>query len=201
MIAVAGDGEFAVFLDGDPAAAAPVSENDIVDAAMRLAAVFLQLRRDDQSVARMKDAVVRHGSAAIFASGRSRVGAGCRPRRADPSLFLLSDRSHIRAAYSRQVWACRSDALCARELEALCRIGSSLGITVANTSPERVLVFPVDDPDASDRTIGRSGEAAAHHRRARPASRDGCLSRRTGMPECQHRNAPRRAAPCRCLAG
>ena len=41
MIAVAGDGEFAVFLDGDMATARPFPENDIVDAAMRLAAVFL----------------------------------------------------------------------------------------------------------------------------------------------------------------
>ena len=52
MIAVAGGGEFAVFLDGDPAAAAPVPESDIVDAATRLAAVFFQLRRDDRRASR-----------------------------------------------------------------------------------------------------------------------------------------------------
>ena len=109
MIAVAGRSEFAIFLDGDMAAAAPVSASEIVDAAMRLAAVFLLLRRDDQSVARMRDAVVRHGSATIF----SAAGLQSAPvAAAEDELrcnFCLSDRSHIRAAYSRQVSACPSD--------------------------------------------------------------------------------------------
>ena len=149
MIAVAGRGEFAIFLDGDMAAAAPVSASEIVDAATRLAAVFLQLRRDDQSIARMRDAVVRHGSATIFAAGRS-----CSQRRLplpklSPLQFLLSDRSSIRAAYSRQVWACPSDASSPASSRPCAGSRSRLGITVVNTSPERVLVFPVGDPEAA----------------------------------------------------
>ena len=80
MIAVPRRSEFAIFLDGDMAAAALVSADEIVDAAMRLAAVFLRLRRDDQSVARMKDAVAQHGSATIFSAAGLQSSAGCRCR-------------------------------------------------------------------------------------------------------------------------
>ena len=48
----------------------------------------------------------------------------------------------------------------ARELEALCRTASRLGIEVVNTSPERVLVFPVGDPEAATALLA---EAAKLH--------------------------------------
>ena len=200
MIAAAGDGEFAVFLDGDMAAAAPVPENGIVDAAMRLAAVFLKLRRDDQSIARMRDAVVRHGSAAIFA-------------KAD----LASAAVPARDVDTRRSFSCRTVRTFGPYIRGRC--GTALR---THHGPRARSIVPDGfgtrhhgrqyQPRARagfsgrrsrrrDCTIGGSREAAAHHRRARPASRYGCLSRSTGVLERQHRNAPRRAASCRYLAG
>ena len=155
MIAVAGGGEFAVFLDGDPVAAAPVCESDIVDAATRLAAVFLELRRDEQSIARMRDAVVRHGSAAIFAEAG--VASAPVPARHVQSVA----RSPVGPlAHSGRIFAAGVGLpfgrIMARELEALCRTGSELGITVANTSPERVLVFPASDPDPATALLAKA---------------------------------------------
>ena len=155
MIVVAGGGEFAVFLDGDPVAAAPVCESDIVDAATRLAAVFLELRRDDQSIARMRDAVVRHGSAAIFAEAG--VASAPVPARHVQSVA----RSPVGPlAHSGRIFAAGVGLpfgrIMARELEALCRTGSELGITVANTSPERVLVFPASDPDPATALLAKA---------------------------------------------
>ena len=48
----------------------------------------------------------------------------------------------------------------ARELETLCRVASRLGIEVVNTSPERVLVFPVGEPVAATALLA---EAAKLH--------------------------------------
>lgn len=200
MIAVAGGGEFAVFLDGDPAAAAQVPESDIVDAATRLAAVFLQLRRDDHSIARMRDAVVRHGSAAIFAKADLKICSDFRPRRAIRPCFASGTARTVgpyirgrcgpalRTHYGPRARSIVPDGFRARhhgrQYQPRARTGFS-----GRRSRRR------------DCTIGGNCEAAAHNQRARPASRYGCLSRSTGVPECQHRNAPRRAASCRYLAG
>lgn len=148
MIAAAEDGRFAIFLDGDTAAAAPIPESDIVDAATRLAAVFITLRSDDQSIARMRDAVVRHGSAAIFAEAglASATVSACDVKSVAISpVGPLEHSGRIVAAGIGLPFGC----IIARELDTLCQIASRLGVDVVNTSPERVLVFPVGESEAA----------------------------------------------------
>jgi precorrin-3B synthase len=148
MIAAAEDGGFAIFLDGDTAVAASIPESDIVDAATRLAAVFIRLRSDNQSIARMRDAVVRHGSAVIFAEAglaSATVSARDVESVAVSPVGTLTHSGRIVAAgvglpFGR-IMAC--------ELEALCRMAWRHGVTAANTSPERVLVFPAEGPETA----------------------------------------------------
>ena len=159
MIAVPRRSEFAIFLDGDMAAAALVSADEIVDAAMRLAAVFLRLRRDDQSVARMKDAVAQHGSAMIF-SAASLQRAPVAAAEADPvAISPAGPLEHSGRIFAAGI-GLPFGRIIAREFEALCRVASRLGIEVVNTSPERVLVFPVGDPEA---VMALLAEAAKLH--------------------------------------
>jgi precorrin-3B synthase len=158
MIAFVGRGEFAIFIDGDMTAAATVSANEIVDAAKRLAAVFLLLRRNDQSIARMRNAVVQRGSASIFTA----AGLSSALATAEVEPVAISPVGQL--ARSGRIFAAGIGLpfgrIIARELETLCGMASRLGIQVVNTSPERVLVFPVGDPEAA---IALLAEAAKLH--------------------------------------
>lgn len=135
---------YAVLLDGAADKGVRLPSNHVVEAVTRLAAVFLELRIRDQSIARMKDAVARSGSAMIYAA------AGLEPE------MLLAAASDViplplvgAHKHSGEIFAVgvglpfgRIDA---HQLQALCAAASQAGAGVVRMSPQRVLVFPVAD--------------------------------------------------------
>lgn len=144
MISAIAPDMFAISLDGNAEVGALLSAHRVVEAIMHLAAVFLELRASDPAIGRMKDAVARRGSATIYAaaglesSALSSVDQGTNPL---PPVGSLNHDGQVFAAGVGLPFG-RIDA---HQLEALHAVASSAGIDVVRMSPQRVLVFPVDD--------------------------------------------------------
>ncbi len=146
MIASEGD-HFKVYLDGATEVACKVSSNDLVAAAEHLALVFLELRENDLSLRRMRDAVARIGSLTIFAMAGLHAG-GSPAIGANVRLAPVGLLAHQGNAFGIGIGLPFGRVL-AEELDALCEAATAAGISDVHTSPERVLVFPTRDREGA----------------------------------------------------
>jgi len=149
---------FAVSLDGTGEIAALISGDRVVEAMSRLAAVFLELRVSDPAIARMRDAVARRGSVTIFAAAglesRAIVDAG--HNSSSPPVGPLMHAGRV-FAFGVGLPFGRIEA---PQLEAIAGLASETAIASVRTSPQRVLVFPVEherDADSIAREAERQG--------------------------------------------
>jgi precorrin-3B synthase len=143
-IMIASDGDcLKVFLDGATEVVCKASSNDVVAAVEHVALVFLELRENDLSLRRMRDAVARLGALTIFAMAGLHAGSsttiGAGGRLAPVGLLAHQGNAFcvgIGLPFGRVV---------AEGLDALCEVATAAGISDVYTSPERVLVFPTGD--------------------------------------------------------
>jgi precorrin-3B synthase len=143
MISAPAPGSFAISLDGNADVGAVVAADNAIEAIARLAAIFLELRASDATITRMRDAVERRGSATIYAAAG--LGSSVLPHARNngietPPVGLLVDRNGTFAAGVGLPFG----RVLARQLEALYGVASCVGIQSVRTSPQRVLVFPVE---------------------------------------------------------
>jgi precorrin-3B synthase len=153
MVSVADANSFAIHLDGADEIGAVLSENRVIEALARLITAFIELRAGDPAIGRMKDAVACRGGRSIFAA------AGLEPstRRATDDVSASSPPVGT-LAHSERVFAAgiglpfgRIDA---QQLRTLYTLAIDLNLNSVRTSPQRVLVFPVEH-DAQALTILR----------------------------------------------
>lgn len=144
MVSVIAPDTFAVSLDGNGQLGAVLPPHRVVDAVMRLAAVFLELRASDTAIGRMKDAVTRSGSAMIYAAAgleSSTLPASIeQDTSSPPPVGLLNHRGQTFAVGVGLPFG-RIDA---HQLEAMHAVASKAGIDTVRLSPQRVLIFPAD---------------------------------------------------------
>jgi precorrin-3B synthase len=143
MISAAAPGSVAISLDGSASVAAIVPTDSAVEAAIRVAAVFLELCLADPTIGRMKDAVARRGCAAIYAAAglsAAQLSPEAGTLACPPPVGLLKSEGLVFAAGVGLPFG----RLLAGELEALYGIGLCVGVKSARTSPQRALVFPVN---------------------------------------------------------
>lgn len=134
---------FAVFLDGATDVSCTVSESDVLAIIGGLALVFLDLSANDPSVRRMRDAVAVHGAPMIFAKAevhvtRSRGNAEIDP---PPPVGLLGRGEQVFAVGIGLPFG----RIVADQLDRLCEAAAAAKLNDVFTSPQRILVFPVND--------------------------------------------------------
>ncbi len=143
MIAAEGD-HFKVCVDGAAEVVCKVSSNDLVAAAEHLTLVFLELRENDSSLRRMRDAVVRIGALTIFAMAGLRA-SGSSVMGLDVGLVPVGLLAHEEKVFGVGI-GLPFGRVVADRLDALCKAAMAEGvISDVHTSPERVLVFPTRD--------------------------------------------------------
>ncbi|SFV26554.1 precorrin-3B synthase [Hyphomicrobium facile] len=143
-IMIASDGDrFAVFLDGATDVSCTVSRSDVLGAVQRLALAFLGFAANDPSVRRMRDAVAARGAVMIFATAELRVTSSPVQARIDPlppvGLQVRGEQVFgvgIGLPFGRIV---------ADQLDRLCEATAAAKRNDVFTSPQRILVFPVND--------------------------------------------------------
>lgn len=142
MVFAPGRDEFAIALDGDPASMAWIEDADVIETMERLAYVFLSLRANDPSIGRMRDAVARCGSVAMFkAGGLTRVE---NPRRDDRATEVLPGILHSGANVIAAAVGLPFGRIKALELVQLCTQASEAGVTSVYPTPNRIFVLPAD---------------------------------------------------------
>ena len=141
-VMVAADGaEFSIYLDGSDEACRLQSGDQVIDGALRLARAFVEFARGNDDLRRMRDAVARHGAAAIFAKAAlnvSNVGSSRNEYRGD----IVGALAREGVVYAVGV-GLTFGRIVAGQLDALCEAAPSAGADVVHTSPQRVLVFPI----------------------------------------------------------
>jgi precorrin-3B synthase len=142
MIASEGD-HFIVCLDGAIDVVCGANLNDVVRAAQDLALVFLELRENDSSFTRMRDAVSRLGPATIFAMAGLRASG-------PPPVHPYAQSGHVGLLVREEEMfgvgiGLPFGRIIADQLGALCDAAAAAGVTDVHTSPIRVLVFPTRD--------------------------------------------------------
>ncbi|HVX36260.1 MAG TPA: precorrin-3B synthase [Hyphomicrobium sp.] len=156
MVSVIAPDTFAVSLDGNGQLGAVLPPHRVVEAVMRLAAIFLELRASDPAIGRMKDAVARSGSAMIYAAAG--LESSMLPSRVEqdtnslPPVGLSNHRGQIFAVGVGLPFG-RIDA---HQLEALHAVASKTGIDAVRLSPQRVLVFPADYASQADQIFAEA---------------------------------------------
>jgi precorrin-3B synthase len=142
MIASEGD-HFLVCLDGAIEVVCGVCPNDVLAAAQHLALVFLELRENDSSLGRMRDAVSRLGAMTIFAMAGLRASG-------PPPVHPYAQLGHVGLlAREEEMFGVGIGLpfgrIVADQLGVLCDAAAAAGVTDVHTSPIRVLVFPTRD--------------------------------------------------------
>ncbi|AGK59097.1 precorrin-3B synthase [Hyphomicrobium denitrificans 1NES1] len=143
---------YAVSLDGNIEVGALLPPHRVVEAVTGLTAVFLELRASDLAIGRMKDAVARSGSATIYAAAgleSTKLAATEIDAVSLPPAGSLNHRGQVFAAGVGLPFG-RIDA---HQLGALYAVASNAGTDVVRMSPQRVLVFPVDDDTKRDNIL------------------------------------------------
>lgn len=142
MIASHGD-RSTVFIDGATDVSCAVSENDVLTAVRRLALAFLDFAAKDPSIRRMRDAVAAQGAETVFATTElpamsSPGNAGIDPL---PPVGLLDRSAHIFGVGIGLPFG----RIVADQLNRLCEAAAAAKLNEVFTSPQRILVFPVND--------------------------------------------------------
>jgi precorrin-3B synthase len=143
---------YAVSLDGNIEVGALLPPYRVVEAVTGLAAVFLELHASDRAIGRMKDAVARNGSATIYAAAgleSAKLAATEIDAVSLPPAGSLDHRGQVFAAGVGLPFG-RIDA---HQLGALHAVVTDAGTDVVRMSPQRVLVFPVDDDTKRDHIL------------------------------------------------
>ncbi|HML29932.1 MAG TPA: precorrin-3B synthase [Hyphomicrobium sp.] len=156
-IMISGDDDrFFVTLEGAVAARCEISRQDAVEAAHHLALAFVELKENDASFRRMRDAVARLGVATVFAMAGLRVSAPVaeKSEHAVPVGLLKRDDCVIGVGVGLPF-----GRMTAMQLDALCNISMASGVEEAHTSPERALIFPMSNAACGSEML-RSVDAA-----------------------------------------
>ncbi|MBS0249830.1 MAG: precorrin-3B synthase [Proteobacteria bacterium] len=156
IMMAAGDDYFSIALDGAIGMRCDVARGNVVDAIHRLALAFVELKENDASFRRMRDAVARFGVARVFglaglqiptiSAGTEASGAPVGLLRRNESVFGVG----VGLPFGR---------ITADHLAVLCEHATAAGIEDVRTSPERVLVFPVSDAPRADELLRRANVA------------------------------------------
>jgi precorrin-3B synthase len=156
-IMIASDGDhFAVCLDGATDISCAVLKSDVLEVVRGLALVFLDFTVNDPSVRRMRDAVAARGAADIFAKAELRATSSPGKAGIDslPPVGLL-DRGEqvfgvgIGLPFGRIV---------ADQLVRLCDAAAAAKLNDVFTSPQRILVFPVNDRGRAMALMNAAGD-------------------------------------------
>jgi precorrin-3B synthase len=150
---------FAVTLDETAEIGAIVSADRVAEAMTRLAAVFLELRVSDPAIARMREAVARSGSAMIFAAAGLESRAIVDAEYEKNPLPPVGPIVHMGRIFAFGV-GLPFGRIEASQLEAIAGLVSETATASVHTSPQRVLVFPVEheaDADSIAQEAKRQG--------------------------------------------
>lgn len=156
-IMIASDGDrFAVLLDGATDISCAVSENDVLTAVGRLALAFLGFAANDPSVRRMRDAVAAHGAAMIFTMAeahatQSRGNAEIDPR---PPVGLQGRGEQVFGVGIGLPFG----RIVADQLDRLCEAAAAAKLNDVFTSPQRILIFPVNDRERAGTLMKVAGD-------------------------------------------
>jgi precorrin-3B synthase len=114
---------------------------------MRLAVAFIAWCAKDPSLSRMRDAVAQEGSAALLACVGLPATTIAPADAAAPKqpVGLLAHEGRVFAAGAGLPFG----RIGADDLKTLALIAAGLGIDAVHSSPERLVIFPVDAPDAA----------------------------------------------------
>jgi precorrin-3B synthase len=138
---------FAVSLDGSKIGTlAPAT--GVIEAIAHLAAVFLELRANDPAIGRMRDAVAQRGSAMIYAAAGLKSVTLPSVQHTE-FLSPVGLMKHSGRGFAAGV-GLPFGRIHASQLEALQSLAVRAGIECVRTSPQRVLVFPVDREEQAD---------------------------------------------------
>lgn len=169
-----------IFVEGSPEVHCEIARDEAVDAARHLALAFVELKENDASFRRMRDAVSRFGAATVFAM------AGLRP---SPSIAPGSEvlpATVGRLSRNDRIFAVGIGLpfgrISAAQLDALCGKAAA-NVAKVHVGPERALVFPVLDAMAADILLGGAGCAGLI---ARPEDVRLSIDACPGAPSCKH---------------
>lgn len=133
---------FSIVLDGAIGIGCEVARGEVVDSMHRLALAFVELNANDASFRRMRDAVAQFGVARVFAMAGLPLPTPVSEAVADgvPVGLLQRNDSVLGAGVGFPFGRITAD-----QLAALCDHAAVAGVEDVRTSPERVLVFPLQD--------------------------------------------------------
>lgn len=143
MVSAADTGPFAIHLDGADEIAAVLSANRVIEALARLVTVFIELRASDPAIGRMKDAVVCRGGASIFAAAGLVTVALCPSEQAVVPLPPVGTPAHSGRIFAAGL-GLPFGRIDAQQLQALHASAIDLNLNSVRMSPQRALVFPVE---------------------------------------------------------
>lgn len=136
------DARVSITLHGATGMRCEVERDDVVDAMHRLALAFVELKENDASFRRMRDAVARLGVARVFAMAGLRLPTPVAEADAcTVSVGLLN----LNGSVSGVGVGLPFGRITAEQLATLCDHATAAGVGEVRTSPQRVLVFPVAD--------------------------------------------------------
>ncbi|MBS0232690.1 MAG: precorrin-3B synthase [Proteobacteria bacterium] len=180
MLAASGD-HFSVFIDGAAEVHSEVRRQEAVNAAHHLALTFVELKENDASFRRMRDAVSRFGAVTVFAMSGLRASHSPM-RRGDHRSHLIGRLSQNEQTFAVGV-GLPFGRITAVQIASLCDGAAGANVTRVHISPERALVFPVSD-DATADTLLLGAERAGLIARPRDVrlAMDVC----PGAPACRN---------------
>lgn len=147
---------FSIVLDGAIGMGCEVARGEVVDAVHRLALAFIELKANDANFRRMRDAVAQFGVARVFAMAGLPLPTPVGEAAADsvPVGLLQRNDSVFGAGVGFPFGRITAD-----QLAALCDHAAVAGAEDVRTSPERVLVFPLQDAMHAHELLRRANAA------------------------------------------
>jgi precorrin-3B synthase len=142
-IMISADGSrFHISLDGAADACCEISRGDVIDAARHLALAFVELKENDASFRRMRDAVGRLRAATVFAMAGLKMAMHARGSVELPAPvgLLMRDDSAFAVGVGLPF-----GRITAGQLDMLCDAAVAVGAQEIRTGPERILVVPISN--------------------------------------------------------
>jgi precorrin-3B synthase len=170
-----------IFVDGAAEVHCDISRHEAIEAAHHLALAFVELKENDASFRRMRDAVGRLGAATVFAMAglRASVAAALRGEAQSAPVGVLRQDGNpfgvgIGLPFGR---------IAAAQLNALCDAAAAANAERVHTSPQRVFVFPLSDAARGDFLLrGADGAGLI----TRPADVRLAMDACPGSPACRN---------------
>jgi precorrin-3B synthase len=146
-------GSIQICVDGAADVRCDVSRDGAIEAVHRLALAFVELKANDDSFRRMRDAISRLGVATIFAMAgmSSRRAAASDHHQSSPVGLLGREESPFGVGIGLPF-----GRIIASQLVSLCDAAAAANSDSVHTGPQRVLVFPVEDAAGAGSYLGRA---------------------------------------------